>query len=500
MRLLRCVCISVLTAFLGGCNLGANPVTPHVTVEVIEITPSPPVRLSCDELVNNALQVVDTACDSVGRNQACYGNHLVNAELQTGTSATFRAAGDIADLFNVQSLSTAPLNADAQTWGIVVIKAQANLPDTLPGQNITLLLFGDTTLNGISPAMQAVTFSTGIGQSTCTDAPPNAMLLQSPTGQQVSITINGATITMGSTLYLTAVENGEMTIATLDGAGVVAALGGARVVQAGAQTRLPLGGENGLQVIGAPSEPEPVDIRSAARAPLSLLPEQITLPAPIALPGGITVTPAANPQQGLITQTPTACVIRADWSATYTVQRGDTLSSIARRYNLTLQALQDGNCITDANRITVGQVLQVPEPQSSIATPSTSAVTFTADLTLLEAGACTTLRWAVNGASTVYLADESVSARGSQEVCPTQTTTYTLLVVFPSGGQTPYTVTIMIDEGTSEASLCPNQVCDVGENNLTCPVDCPASTAVCGNQICEPNSDENAQTCSRDCG
>ncbi len=45
---------------------------------------------------------------------------------------------------------------------------------------------------------------------------------------------------------------------------------------------------------------------------------------------------------------------------TYTVQRGDTLFTIAQRLGTTVSALQDANNISDPNRISVGQVLIVP--------------------------------------------------------------------------------------------------------------------------------------------
>src|SRR5690606_20836366 len=31
-------------------------------------------------------------------------------------------------------------------WGVALMQIQANLPDTLPGQNVTFLLFGDVTI------------------------------------------------------------------------------------------------------------------------------------------------------------------------------------------------------------------------------------------------------------------------------------------------------------------------------------------------------------------
>jgi LysM repeat protein len=44
----------------------------------------------------------------------------------------------------------------------------------------------------------------------------------------------------------------------------------------------------------------------------------------------------------------------------YTVQRGDTLASIAQRFNTSLQNLINLNGIQNPNRVLVGQVLRVP--------------------------------------------------------------------------------------------------------------------------------------------
>jgi putative chitinase len=44
----------------------------------------------------------------------------------------------------------------------------------------------------------------------------------------------------------------------------------------------------------------------------------------------------------------------------YTVQRGDTLLSIARRFGLTVKQLQAANNITNPDRIYPGQVLTIP--------------------------------------------------------------------------------------------------------------------------------------------
>jgi LysM repeat protein len=68
------------------------------------------------------------------------------------------------------------------------------------------------------------------------------------------------------------------------------------------------------------------------------------------LNGAETPTPSTTP----------GCETREDWQLTYTVQFDDTLSSIADLYGTWVDELAEGNCITDKNLITVGQVLHVP--------------------------------------------------------------------------------------------------------------------------------------------
>src|SRR5262245_58635820 len=65
---------------------------------------------------------------------------------------------------------------------------------------------------------------------------------------------------------------------------------------------------------------------------------------------------------GLITRPADAqegCTIRTDWPI-YTVARGDTLYRIARRFNTTTAILASSNCLTNSNRIYIGQPLRVP--------------------------------------------------------------------------------------------------------------------------------------------
>jgi LysM repeat protein len=99
-----------------------------------------------------------------------------------------------------------------------------------------------------------------------------------------------------------------------------------------------------------------------------------------------TNTPLIAPTVFVPTRTPiptsvnsTACVPNTTWAFTYAVVRGDTLSNIARRANVTLNQLAQANCLQNVNIINVGQVLRVPNNLSAVVVPLTP--TFTAVLT-----------------------------------------------------------------------------------------------------------------------
>src|SRR5262245_393995 len=141
--MLRAGLTIIIGVLLVGCNLVAEPPTPTLG----------PETLSCSAIVNAAIENADAACGALGSNQACYGNTLVLVEPQGDATLEFDNPGDTADLSSVRRLSASAIDQTNGVWGVAVVRAQANIPNTLPGQNVTFLLFGDTTLDSISPEM-----------------------------------------------------------------------------------------------------------------------------------------------------------------------------------------------------------------------------------------------------------------------------------------------------------------------------------------------------------
>ncbi|HVU12458.1 MAG TPA: hypothetical protein VHD90_14340 [Phototrophicaceae bacterium] len=183
---------------------------------------------TCSDVVNKALQDLSSTCENMQRNSACYGfNHVMATFADSLTPSVFNQPNDRVDLASLQSITTSPLDVQTSQWGIAVMKVQANIPDALPGQAVTFLLFGDVHLqtgvtagSGEKP-MQAVYFTTGIGDTKCTDAPSSSLIIQGPKNLTVDLSVNGAKVKFGSTLIFRSTPNSSMSCGVLDGEALV---------------------------------------------------------------------------------------------------------------------------------------------------------------------------------------------------------------------------------------------------------------------------------------
>mgnify|MGYP005844665943 CR=1 FL=1 len=107
---------------------------------------------SCPALVEAALAAVSEGCARLGRDQACYGHTQVTATTwEDAPLEDFTAPGDQADLAELAALATFPMNVDQGTWGVAALSLRADLPESLPGQYVTFLVFGDAELTSDVP-------------------------------------------------------------------------------------------------------------------------------------------------------------------------------------------------------------------------------------------------------------------------------------------------------------------------------------------------------------
>ena len=93
----------------------------------------------------------------------------------------------------------------------------------------------------------------------------------------------------------------------------------------------------------------------------------ITRPTPTPIPPTATPTPTPSPTSRRATPTPrpytpppTPTPTATPTPLIYTVERGDTLLGIAKRFGVSAQALQDVNGIVDPRRLQIGQPLIIP--------------------------------------------------------------------------------------------------------------------------------------------
>src|SRR5436190_8643260 len=114
---------------MAGCNMADQSSVAQPVEQISTVSPD----ATCSELLTLAETTVGLVCDPLGRNQACYGNTHVSVDLKPNIKAPFTKSGDIIELLSIQRLITSPLDMNTKEWGIAVLKAQANLPDTLPG-------------------------------------------------------------------------------------------------------------------------------------------------------------------------------------------------------------------------------------------------------------------------------------------------------------------------------------------------------------------------------
>ena len=285
----------------------------------------------------------------------------------------------------------------------------SNTPTPLPGPPTTIDTF---TCEAIALLIDA---------PACINA-ANGIMVQADDSEQATLTTATVNITFNGTIYIAEDSPAAtVTFLVLERNSVVGISEQTRVVQGGWQLQLTSG-----EIISV----EPYNVQFVSTLPTNALPRRIS---PLLI-NDTRPTLRAQPT------TQPACEPITQWAELYTVQRGDTLSAIAARYNLDLATLQETNCITNPNRLSPDDILRIPGE------PVDQSVTFTADPETISNGDCITLTWAISGSRVAYLMDETINNEGARTFCPDTTTTYTLNVSFEDGSQSTYTQTITVTD------------------------------------------------------
>ena len=246
-----CVSIAGFALYLGGYN-------PFVLPFNLTATAISQRNASCQALIDKAIQASGNYCGETSSNNVCYGNTTIKAELVPDATKRFSERGDIIAVNELRRLSAAPLNLNNNEWGIAVFKVIANLPRSLPGETVTMIVFGNTTLDNQSGNLESFYFYSELGQIACEAVPFDGLMITSPNGSGVRMNVNGAELTLIGSASLKAVKNEGMEVGLLSGSGRIVSNGQEQYFGAGQKVRVGLGGENGVQSISGPSAPEPL--------------------------------------------------------------------------------------------------------------------------------------------------------------------------------------------------------------------------------------------------
>jgi hypothetical protein len=267
---------------------------------------------SCQVLIEKAIQASGQYCDQIGPNKACYGNTTIKADLVSQATERFSERGDVVDINQLQRLSAAPLNLINNEWGIAIFNVMANLPRSLPGQTVKIVVFGNTRLDKNSPNLESFYFSSELGKIVCKKVPFDGIMISMPGGAGISFTVNGTQMTLMGNASLKATQNGNMQVNIYDGAGVVEADGQRQYVGPGQSVSVPLGGPTGTDPTGPPSAPVPLSSEemqiictlSGQYCSTSSIPTAAPGQAQATIEAGLGITRTASPTS-TITPSPT---------------------------------------------------------------------------------------------------------------------------------------------------------------------------------------------------
>jgi hypothetical protein len=149
----------------------------------------------CPALVERAFDSLGEQCDNLGRNSACYGYNRVDATFrQEVADDFFDVPGDTTELTPLETIHTYGLDEALDRWGIALMRVQANVPNTLPGQAVIFMLLGESAAENAVQPEDALTPSDAAVEVT---ARVNANLRSGPglAANVVDVTDAGAILT-----------------------------------------------------------------------------------------------------------------------------------------------------------------------------------------------------------------------------------------------------------------------------------------------------------------
>ncbi|MEZ4733993.1 MAG: hypothetical protein R3E79_43425 [Caldilineaceae bacterium] len=211
-------------------------------------------------------------CAATPANHVCLANGTMEGFAQVGTSMP---------LTGITSLAVHAASPAVTDWTVLLLRLQAPGDETIT-KTLDLLAVGHVDLTALHlftgtvtdtvgafsmPQLHLVSHPLGEGDTRA----PSGLILHNAQDELLSITVNGAGITLGSTAFVQAQPGAALVVNLREGSALVQAAGAERAVVAGSQVTIPLDGQG--TVAGTPSEPTAYD--DELFVPL-LTPEQVT--------------------------------------------------------------------------------------------------------------------------------------------------------------------------------------------------------------------------------
>jgi hypothetical protein len=450
---------------------------------------------ACPALVDTALTAVGEACSGLERNTACYGHNRVDALFWNPvTDLAFSQPSDRVGLRDVQTIATAPLSLDSEQWGVALLHLQANLPDTLPGQAVTMLLMGDATVtNQVAPQEAAVPFTPVPGT---TASPSNLRSIPTTNANVVGSVPTGTPLTV-----IGINEDRDWLQVEVEGVGTAWIYAGlVNVDNLMLLMALPVTFSTNEAIthygpmqavyftsgLGAPEcqeAPNAMIVQSPERVEVTLAINEleITIGSTIV----VATAPTDNGQgqamvlgllegrlQTRVNGYPVSLAEPGRAIAVTLNDQGlfDRTSRLVRLRNTDLSGLFGAACNGAVGTGVLNPSLNaaacsaplnyyVPPPPPT-AVPTTVApvappapvgpeITFVADRTTIGPGECVSISWSVANVQAVYYQGEGVTGQGGTQECPRATTTYTLTAVTAAGEQISRALTITVQSSYS---------------------------------------------------
>ena len=318
----------------------------------------------CEAIVAQALGSVDDLCEGMDRNIACYGSSEVESEtiVSPRPADFFAQPGDQESLTNFTTIRPRPLNLETGEFGVSFLNVLANIPNTVPGQAVMFMLVGDAeltnevgTFSSDQTAFQSFYFLPGLGESPCYNADPT-LTIQTPGNITTTLYLNGVETEMSPGTLLTITDS----VCTIHRGNIIRRNSEgetAAVLLANETVDIFIDDEGAINV----TNKRGISEREYQRGELI----QETLNA-VAFENGwqsqFLVPPAEFAEETMTTmdETPSSSSSSEDCDTQHTVRSGESLHTIAKRYDTSILGIAEFNGLDNPRVIFPGQVLCIP--------------------------------------------------------------------------------------------------------------------------------------------